>query len=72
MTPYNAAAAADTFDFVRSRMSWRTGVIFDLMVKGYTATEVARTVRVPLNRAKSRMRQTRKAARAALRVESLD
>jgi DNA-directed RNA polymerase specialized sigma24 family protein len=72
MTPYDAASAADIFDFVRSMMSWRAKIILDLMVKGYTATEIAKTVRVPLSRAKSLMRQTRKAAREALRVESLD
>ena len=72
MTPYDAASAADTFDFVRSGMTWKTGVVLDLMVKGYTATEVARMIGVPMNRAKSLMRQTRKAARVALRIESLD
>ena len=72
MTPYDAAAAADIFEFVRSKMSWRTGVIFDLVVEGHTATEVARMVKVPRHRATSLMRQARKAARAALLVESLD
>lgn len=72
MTPFDAAAAADTFDFVRSKMSWKSGVVFDLMVEGHSATEVARRVNVPRHRATSLMRRVRKAARAALLVESLD